>query len=105
MRPLIGTSHSATSSAATLLYTTDTNTRMYSISFKARAGNSGNLYVGGDTSVLVASGYELRPGDSWSFNAALVTDNNIPGTIKANLWHMSAPDTGDKLDWAMILET
>jgi len=100
MRPSYGTSNSTTSSKATMLYSSDTNTRMFSISFRARTGNNGMVYIGSDTAVLAASGYELDAGDTYSFMPAMVR-----GTVKAHVWHSSAADTTDKLDWVMLLET
>ena len=105
MRPIIGTANSTASSNATMMYSGDTNTRVFSVSFKARSGNSGKVYVGGDSTVLAASGFELSAGDSWSLSFSNVQANNVPGTVKAHVWHMSAASTSDKLDWQMLLET
>ena len=105
MRPLTGTANSTASSNATMLYTSDTNTRVFTVSFKARSGNSGKIYVGGDSTVLAATGYELSAGNEWTLAFSDVQSNNLPSTVKAHVWHMSGASTSDKLDWNMLLET
>ena len=105
MRPAYGTANSSASSAAKLLYGGDTNTRIFSVSIKARAGNSGNMYVGTDTSVVVASGYELTPGSTLSISASDISENQVPASFKAHSLYVSAPSTSDKADWVMLLET
>lgn len=105
MRPSYGTNNSTASSVASILYTGDTNTRMFSVSFKARAGNPSSVYIGSDSNVVSSAGYELVAGSTLSFIVSDVQENNVPGTIKAHIWHMSAPSTVSKLDWAMLLET
>jgi len=105
MRPAYGTVNSTASSVAIGLYTSDTNSRMFSVSLKARTSNVGNIYIGSDTAVLSTAGYELTPGDEWSISAGTVVQEGIPATVRAHLWNMSAPSTTDLLDWAMLLET
>jgi hypothetical protein len=78
---------------------------MFSVSFKARESNPGNIYIGNDTTTAIASGWELQPGEYWSIAVSDVQENQVPGTIKAHVWYMSAPSTVSKVDWSMILET
>ena len=59
-----GSANSTASSNATILYSSDTNSRFFSVSIKARKGNSGNVYLGGDTTVLSSAGYELDSADT-----------------------------------------
>ena len=105
MRPLYGTANSTASSVAAQLYSTDTNTRIFEISVKARGGNVGMVYFGTDTSVGVGSGYELDSAKELKLPFISLSAYDVPATMKAHTFYMSAGDTTDKLDWFMLLET
>jgi hypothetical protein len=105
MRLLYGSAHSATSSLATQLYTSDTNTRAFSISIRNRTGNSGHVYYGTDSSVLAASGYQLIAGQRENFPSLSISANDIPASFKAHNAWISGASTSDVVDWVMAVET
>tara|TARA_R100000808_G_scaffold18710_1_gene40908 strand:- start:3250 stop:3567 length:318 start_codon:yes stop_codon:yes gene_type:complete len=105
MRTAYGTSNSTASSVATILYSTDTNARMFSITVRARAGNNAAMYFGNDSNVSSTNGFELTAGKELSISAASISENTIPASLKAHNFTVSGGNTADFVDWFMLLET
>lgn len=93
-RVVIGTESFGSSATAAQLFTTD-NPKVMAIVFKARAGNTGGIYVANDSAGT--SGFELLAGDreDWSFE---------PATVKATSFYVWASDSGDVVDYTALLE-
>lgn len=83
--------------AGTRVQIDSTPRRCLSITFKARSGNTGNVYVGTST-VSSADGFELEPnqGVSYNFGAAGIS------AIMSDFYVDSATN-GNDVDWAAIL--
>lgn len=94
-RALIASFNVADSSASEQLLTTG-QSRVASIKLKAREGNTGAVYIA-DDSAAKSEGFQLLGGDStnWTFS---------PATVKgASFWVWGA-DSGDRLDYTVLLE-
>lgn len=96
MRPVFVTN---TSSAADVGYNPDAGTRIFAVNVKARAANAGNWYIGTDSSLSSAAGYELTPGD-----ALTLSYEELKGNVKATAFWGVSTDSGDVLDWAFTVE-
>ena len=63
------------------------------VSFKARAANAGNVFIGDDT-VSSASGYELAPGDEITIS--------FRESVDLRRFYVDAAGNGDKVDYAGV---
>ncbi len=70
--------------------------RIRSVIFKARSGNTGSIFLASD-SAAQSAGFELGSGDreEWSF---------LPATVKGSVFWAWGASSGDRLDYALILE-
>ena len=70
--------------------------RIRSAVFKARAGNTGSIFLASDSSAKSA-GFELASGDreEWSI---------LPATVKGSVFWAWGASSGDRLDYALLLE-
>ena len=84
--------------AGTAVVTDNAANRVYEITFKALAGNSGLVYVGTDT-VSDATGFELSPGQEKTLSL-----KTFGGSIPLNLFYANAATNNDKVSWIAILE-
>ncbi len=82
--------------SSTVVQLNSESRKVLAIAVKARAGNTGSIYFGTDSSVTSTSGYSLDAGDreDWDFG----------GAVDAADFHMVASSSGDRLDWAMEME-
>lgn len=69
-----------------------TGYQFYQLSILANPGNTGNIYLGGSSSVTTSTGVVLQPG--WTYNA----QKPSAGINPANLWIACATNT-DGLTW------
>ena len=86
------------STAGTAVVADNTGNRVYEITLKALAGNSGLVYVGTDT-VSAATGFELSPGHEKTLSL-----KTFGGSIPLNLFYANAATNNDKVSWIAILE-
>ena len=86
------------STAGTAVVSDNTANRVYEITFKALAGNSGLVYVGTDT-VSAATGFELSAGQEKTLSL-----KTFGGSIPLNLFYANAATNNDKVAWVAILE-
>ena len=84
--------------AGTAVVTDNTANRVYEITIKALAGNSGLVYVGTDT-VSATTGFELSPGQE-----KILSLKTIGGSIPLNLFYANGATDNDKVSWMAILE-
>lgn len=70
--------------------------RLRSAVLKARAGNSGSIFVASD-SAAKSAGFEFAPGnrEEWS---------TLPATLKGSTYWVWGASSGDVLDYALLLE-
>lgn len=70
--------------------------RIRSAVFKARAGNSGSVFLASD-SAAKSSGFELTAGhrEEWLL---------LPATVKGTAFWMWGASSGDRLDYQLLLE-
>ena len=99
-RAIYGTTN-LSSAGVPVQFSTDSATRVLVASFHARAGNSGYAYLGTDSNVSSASGWELGPNDAETYRYR--DFQSAAGMKPANHW-MSATDTSQKIDYWMLLE-
>lgn len=94
-RIVIASLNVADSSNAAQMLSTELR-RVMAITLKARSGNVGGIYIA-DDSAAKSSGFELLANDreDWSFDRATVKG--------ASFWAWGA-DSGDKLDYSVLLE-
>lgn len=99
-RVIYGTQSLSTATEA-VQFSTDTATRVMVVSVHARTGNSGYVYLGSDSNVSSASGWELGPNEevTWRYK-----DSEVPSSIPPSKHWVNATDTSQKADWTMILE-
>jgi hypothetical protein len=83
--------------AGTAVQVSNTRRRVLSVTFIARAGNTGNVYVG-DSTVSSTNGVELQQGQSFTFN---------PGSMGVSIpfsdFYVDAANNGDDVDHGAIL--
>ncbi len=70
--------------------------------FKARVGNTGNMYLGSCT-VTTSSGFELTPGDAMEANVALVTTGSTHGSIDLSQFWANGANACDKIDFLLTV--
>lgn len=70
--------------------------RVRSVVFKARTGNTGSIYLASD-SAAKSAGFEFVPGyrEEWSV---------LPATLKGSTYWIWGASSGDRLDYALLLE-
>ena len=83
--------------AGTRVQISNTARRVLSITFKARNGNTGSVYVGGST-VSSTNGVELRSneGKSYNFGAAKVS-------APISDFYLDTGTNGNDVDWWAIM--
>mgnify|MGYP001569389964 FL=1 len=83
--------------AGTRVQISNTPRRCLSITFKARNGNTGSIYVGGST-VSSTNGVELRAneGKSYNFGAAGVS-------CSINEFYVDTATNGNDVDWFAVM--
>ena len=84
--------------AGTAVVADNTANRVYEITFKALAGNSGLVYIGTST-VSASAGFELSAGQE-----KVLLFKNFGGSIPLNLFSANAATDNDKVAWVAILE-
>ena len=84
--------------AGTAVVADNTANRVYEITFKALAGNSGLVYIGTST-VSASAGFELSAGQE-----KVLLFKNFGGSIPLNLFYANAATDNDKVAWVAILE-
>jgi hypothetical protein len=70
--------------------------RIRSVLFKARTGNTASIFLASDSGAK-STGFELAPGD----REEIVT---FPATLKGSTFWIWGASSGDKLDYALLLE-
>ncbi|MDA0232080.1 MAG: hypothetical protein O3B04_04615 [Chloroflexi bacterium] len=70
--------------------------RVRSVVFKARVGNIASIYLASD-SAAKSAGFELAPGDREEWCA-------LPATLKGSTYWIWGASSGDRLDYALLLE-
>lgn len=70
--------------------------------FKARAGNTGNVYLGSST-VTTSSGFELTPGDAMEPNVALIQTGSQHGSIDLSQFWINGATACDKVDFLLAV--
>tara|TARA_R110000751_G_scaffold287130_1_gene391756 strand:- start:471 stop:773 length:303 start_codon:yes stop_codon:yes gene_type:complete len=88
-------------SATTRVQISTKKEQVMAITFKARAGNSGNVYVGGAT-VSAASGFELAPGNSISIDPSQVSARDT--TVPLSDFYVDAASSGDDVDFFALVK-
>ena len=84
--------------AGTAVVADNTANRVYEITIKALAGNSGLVYIGTST-VSASAGFELSAGQE-----KVLLFKNFGGSIPLNLFYANAATDNDKVAWVAILE-
>ena len=94
-RVLVGSLNIADSSAAAQLLPTEMP-RVAALSLRARSSNTAGIYLA-DNSAAKSSGFEMLAGDSakWTFGQA---------TVRGTSFWVWGADSGDRLDYAIVLE-
>lgn len=100
MRDIRGSFHTSSGSSAGQILSTD-RPLVYAVTLKARAGNSGDVYVGHNSSVSSTNGWHLDPGDVFE---ASYDVGDRPGGIKGTSFWVTATDTAQVLDYWITLE-
>lgn len=93
--PLTGTTD--VSSAGSRVQIDNTVRRVLSITFRARKGNSGNIYVG-DSTVSSSAGFELDSGEALTFEFA-----SAGVSARMSDFYVDTSNSGDDVDWAAVL--
>ena len=83
--------------AGTRVQISNTARRVLSITFKARNGNTGSIYIGTST-VSSSNGIELRKNESFTYNFQ-ATGTSAP---ISDFW-VDAATNGDDVDWGAIM--
>ena len=93
--PLTGTTD--VPAAGTRVQINNTTRRVLSITFRARKGNSWNVYVG-DSTVSSTAGFELAAGAALEFNFA-----SAGVSARMSDFYVDTATNGNDVDWAVIL--
>ena len=80
-------------SAGTRVALATSGNAVSAVSFKARADNAGNVFVG-DDSVASGDGYELGPGDEVSLS--------FRESVDLRRFYVDAASNGDQVDYAGV---
>lgn len=86
--------------AGTRVQISNTNDRVLSVSITARAGNTGNIYLGFDD-VSSTNGKELRPGETAVVEFGDGREEG--GSVLFSTFYVDAATNGDDADWMVIL--
>ena len=70
--------------------------RVRSVVFKARSGNTASIYLASD-SAAKSAGFEFTPGNREEWSA-------LPATLKGTTYWIWGASSGDRLDYALLLE-
>ena len=95
--------------AGTAVQVNNSTDRVIWARFKARAGNSGSVYVG-LSDVAAANGWELITATAERNTEGLVLDfrgmgkQGGPGSCLVSDFYVDAASSGDDVDWAFIYE-
>ena len=84
--------------AGTQVRISNTPRKVLSITFKALAGNAGNVYFG-DANVENTDGFELAPGEAQSVD--LPEGSSVP----ISDFYVNAATNGDDVCWVAILDS
>ncbi len=90
-----------TATGGTAQLNTDSYGRVMVFSAHARAGNAGTVYIGSDSNVSSASGWELGANEevTWRYK-----DYNMAASIPPSDHWIAATDTSQKVDYMFIVE-
>ena len=83
--------------AGTRVQISNTPRLVVSITFKARNGNTGSVYVGGST-VSSTNGVELRPNEGKSYDFAA-----LRLTVPISDFYLDTATNGNDVDWWAIM--
>lgn len=76
----------------------NTANRVYEVTFKALAGNSGLVYIGTST-VSATTGFELSAGQE-----KVLSFKTLGGSMPLNTFYADSASSNDKVSWIAILE-
>lgn len=99
-RIIYGTTNLTTTGAA-VQFSSDTSARVLVASVHARSANTGSIYLGTDSNVSSASGWELNANDEFTQR---YKDFQGGSAVKPSAHWMSATSTSQKVDYWFVLE-
>lgn len=103
MARIVSDSLNLTSAGTGQQFSTSTQ-RVLSIIFKARSGNTGNIYIGSST-VAAAVGLELLPGEEITLPISdSVQETGKPHTIPLSDFYFDGGTTNDDVDFIALVE-